>query len=264
MKKRLARWGIVLLIVYLTVGLLLYLLQEQFLFHPVSLSAEHRFQFSNPYKEYNISNGKENWNILYFPAQKKRKGTVLFFHGNMKHMEHYARYPDLFLRNGYDVWTVDYPGFGKSTGKRSEQLLYKQALLLYQMVIKKTPADSILLYGKSIGTGIAAYLASTAKAKRLILETPYFSIPALAKTYVPIYPVSSLSRYTLPVHKYLRQADMPVSVFHGTEDEIIPYKQSLMLKKEHPKMELISIEKGKHNNLYDFELFQKKIDSLMQ
>ncbi len=103
-----------------------------------------------------------------------------------------------FTRNKYEVWMMDYPGFGKSTGKLTEQIMYDDAATLYQMARARFSKDSIIIYGKSLGTGVASQLASVKDCKRLILETPYYSIEALMKHYAFIYPVSLMAKYHFP------------------------------------------------------------------
>ncbi|MEI9807868.1 MAG: alpha/beta hydrolase [Bacteroidota bacterium] len=164
---------------------------------------------------------------------------------------------------------MDYPGFGKTTGKRTEQVMYDDAMQVYKMARARVSKDSIIIYGKSIGTGVASQLASVKDCKRLILETPYYSIEALFSHYAPVYPVSRMSKYHFPIYTYFKKIDAPVTIFHGTRDEIIPYSNPEMLMEpwnETPslKRELITIEKGRHNNLNDFPLFHQKLDSLLQ
>ncbi|HLG39384.1 MAG TPA: alpha/beta fold hydrolase, partial [Chitinophagaceae bacterium] len=167
--------------------------------------------------------------------------------------------------NNYEVWMMDYPGFGKSTGERNEDILYDDALQFYQMARARFGKDSIIIYGKSLGTGIASHLASVRDCKRLILETPYYSIDALFSHYAFIYPVTPMSKYHLPTYRYLEKTDVPVAIFHGTNDEVIPYNHSKrLIKIAKTDIELITIEKGKHNNLNDFPIFHQKMDSVLQ
>lgn len=253
-----------LIILYLTGGVVLYFLQDKILFHPKALPKNHSFSFEQAFEELNFPFGKENISILKFKPPNQRKGIVLFYHGNMENAEHYKKYPVFFLRNGYELWMIDYPGFGKTTGRRSEKIIYNQALILYTLASEQTHWDSILIYGKSIGTGIASYVAANKKSRQLILESPYYGIDALAKHYFPLYPVSLMSKYSFPIHTYLKQVKVPITILHGTNDEIIPYNQSKRLKKENPEIQLVGIEKGKHNNLSNFSLFQSTLDSLLQ
>ena len=137
------------------------------------------------------------------------------------------------------------------------------ALLVYRKAREQTSTDSIILYGKSIGTGLAAYAASKQNCKKLILETPYYSMDALAKHYFPIYPVRPITSHSFPIYDYLKKVKAGVAIFHGTRDEVVPYQQALRLKQENKNIELITIENGKHNDLTDFNLYQAKLDSLL-
>ena len=263
-KRRIWRTAKILIIVYIAGGIILYFIQDLLLFHPTPLPMDHQFSFNQPFQELNIPVDDRNLNIVKFRTSASQKGIILFFHGNMLNVEHYSKYPSLFTRNGYDFWMIDYPGFGKSTGKRSEAILYNDALLLYKEAVKEIEKDSIIIYGKSIGTGVASYLASITQPKKLILETPYYSISALARHYLPIYPVSLLTKYSFPIHDFLKKIKSGVTIFHGTNDKVVPYQQATRLKKENNNIELVTIQDGRHNNLAGFEVFQKKLDSILK
>jgi len=265
--KKLWKWTKIILFVYVVFGFALYFLQEKILFHPKKLTPDHVFNFPIPFKEINLAvNNEKNLSIVQFTVPDSvRKGLVLYFHGNRRNIERYAPYAINFTKNNYEVWMMDYPGFGKSTGEITEQGLYDDALQLYKMARAKFSKDSIIIYGKSLGTGIASQLASKRDCKRLILEAPYYSIDALFSHYAFMYPVRWITNYHLPTYEYLQKVDAPVSIFHGYNDEVIPYNHSRrLLKKAKPGAELITIEKGRHNTLNDFPLFHQKLDSILQ
>lgn len=259
MKKALA----VLAGVYIAGGVLLYFFQELLLFHPKALPPDHRFGFSQPFDEINLPVEGRNLNIIRFKAEGKRRGAVLYFHGNMRNIERYAYVAPLFTRQGYDLWMMDYPGFGKSTGKRSEQTLYDDARRVYDLAGKELPPENLVIYGRSIGTGIASELASAKPCRMLILETPYYNIDALAKSYFPIYPVTPLTNYSFPINQYLNKVTTPTYIIHGTEDEVIPYGQSKRLKKENPALHLITVAGGRHNDLSEHAVFTVTITRLL-
>jgi uncharacterized protein len=253
-------------VVYIVCGTALYLFQEKILFHPLELADTHQFDFRAPFREINLPvNAKKNLSIVQFTVPDSVcQGVVLYFHGNRKNIERYAPFAVNFTRNNYEVWMIDYPGFGKSTGKRTEQIMYDDAATLYKMARARFSKDSIVIYGKSIGTGVAAQLASVRDCKRIILETPYYSIDALMKHYAFMYPVSWLARYHFPTYSYFKKIDVPITLFHGTKDEVIPYKQAKRLANENPGVELVTIEKGRHNNLNDSPMFQQQLDGLLR
>lgn len=248
------------------IGVVLYFLQDKFIFHPKKLSADYQYKFDIPFRQIDLRvNEEKNLSIVQFTVPDSiRKGIVLYFHGNRENINRYAPFAKNFTRNNYEVWMIDYPGYGKSTGKRKENILYEDALTFYKMAISKVAADSIIIYGKSLGTGIAAQLASVRDCKKLILETPYYSMDALAKHYFFIYPVIPMTKYLIPTYQYFEYINAPITIFHGTNDRVIPYKNSLKLATEKKGSELVTIVKGRHNNLNDYPLFQKKIDSLLQ
>ena len=264
--KKIKRWLWTLVIIYVVIGLLLYFFQEKIIFHPQKLAFDHKYNFSIPYKEINLRvTDSRNLGIVQFTVPDSVcKGVVLYFHGNMRNIERYAPHATQFTRNNYEVWMMDYPGYGKSTGERSEQGLYDDALEFYKMARARFPKDSIIIYGKSMGTGIAAQLASIRDCKRLILETPYYDFPSVIQHYFPIYPVSLMLHYQLPTHEYIEMVKAPITIFHGTDDGVITSSNAkrlipLLGKKD----EFISIKKGSHNDLYEFPQCTKKIVSLL-
>jgi alpha-beta hydrolase superfamily lysophospholipase len=266
-RKIIFRWLKIIILLYSIIGIALYYLQERFIFHPEKLSNGYVFDFKVPFEEVNIPfNDKDTLNMIkFFPADSVRRGVVVYFHGNKDNIERYAKFANNFTRYGYEVWMEDYPGFGKSTGERTEKKMYEQGLQVQKMAAAKYGKDSIIIYGKSFGTGIAAYVASESFNQRLILETPYYSIPSLFSCYAPIYPTSQMSTYKIPVNQFLQDVKYPISIFHGTGDGVIPYRNAARLKKVIKSTdEFITIEKGEHYNLADFELYKQKLDSLLK
>lgn len=266
-KKKIFRWVKITVLLYAIIGIALYYLQEKFLFHPVALPREYKYQFDMPFKETELAFNKTDTMSLvqFFPKDSVRKGVVLYFHGNRQNINRYAKFATIFTNQGYEVWMEDYPGFGKSVGERTEANLNYQAMQLFNMAKSRYGADSILLYGKSFGTGIAAYVGINAKAHRLILETPYSSIPRLFGCYAPIYPVNTMSTYKIPSDDYLAGTTMPITIFHGTSDWVVPYRCAARLKKVlKPTDEFITIEGGSHHDLAGYPLYQQKIDSLLK
>lgn len=265
-RKKLYRWLKIIVLLYCLIGIVLFYLQERFLFHPEKLSNNYVYHFNVPFEEASIPiSSTETINMIkFFPQDSVRRGVVLYFHGNRQNIERYAKFAGNFTRHGYEVWMEDYPGFGKSTGERTEKKLYEQALQIQKMATSKYHSDSIILYGKSFGTGIASYVASETNNKRLILETPYYSIPSLFSCYAPIYPTGKMSNYKIPANEFLADVKYPVSIFHGNDDGVIPYRNASRLKSVlKPTDEFVTIDKGTHHNLNDFPLFQHKLDSLL-
>jgi len=264
-KKNIFRWLKVIVIVYCILGIALYYLQDKMLFHPKVVPKNQPYQFDIPFREVNLPyNETTNINIVQFITTGNPKGVVLYFHGNMKNISHYARFAPEFTRNGYEVWMIDYPGFGKSTGEFVEKNLYNWALIFYKLGRARFSKDSIIIYGKSFGTGIATQLASVRDTKRLILETPYYSLPSIVGQYAPIYPVNKMIKFQIPTYQFLQNVEAPVTIFHGTSDWTIWQSNARRLSKYlKPGDEFVSIKGGNHNDLHQFKLFQEKLDSVL-
>ncbi len=265
-RKTIFRWLKIIILLYSSIGIALYYLQEIFLFHPEKFSNAYVYHFKVPFEEVNIPfSGTDTLNMIkFFPADSIRRGVVVYFHGNKENIERYAKFANNFTKHGYEVWMEDYPGFGKSTGERTEKKMFAQALEVQKMAAAKYGKDSIIVYGKSFGTGIAAYVASESNNQRLILETPYYSIPSLFSCYAPIYPTTAMSNYKIPSYLFLADVHYPITIFHGTDDGVVPYRNAARLKNVlKPTDEFVTVEKGTHHNLNDFDLMKKKLDSLL-
>lgn len=266
LKRSIFKWTKIAAIIYVSAGIALYYLQEKLMLHPSPLPSDYQFAFDFPFKEINIPlNATDNLNLVqFFPDEAPSKGVVLYFHGNRENINRYAKYAPNFTKHGYEVWMVDYPGFGKTTGKFTEENVYMQAREVYKLAHARFAEDSIIVYGKSLGSGIASWLASKKTCKRLIMETPYYSIPDLIKNYTPIYPVETMTNFKFPTGEYLKDVPVPVTIFHGTDDWVIPYDCAGKLKKVlKPGDEFITIHRGSHNDLNDFPEFHTKLDSVL-
>ncbi len=257
------RW---VLIVYAGVGIALYYLQDKILLHPQKLPASHVFNFNQAYTEHNIAlNNTDTINLVKFaePGGQK-KGILLYFHGNKKNVEHYAAFVPAFTKHGYEVWMPDYPGFGKSTGEISEEKLYSVAYEVRKLAASQAMDHSVVIYGKSLGTALASYAATIMPCRQLILETPYYSIPSLFRSYAFMYPARMMSKYKLPTYEFLQEVKAPVTIFHGTGDWVVPYRSGVRLKKHlKPGDVFVKIPDGSHNNLSESALYRNALDSLL-
>ena len=257
----------IFILIYCSIGIALFYLQGKILFHPKKLDSNYSFSFKQPFQEINIPfNKTDTVNMIkFFPQDSVRRGVVLYFHGNKNNVEHYAGFVPAFTSKGYEVWMPDYPGYGKSTGERTEQKLYSIAYEVQKMASVKFSGGNIIVYGKSLGTALAAYIASVKPCKMLILETPYYSIPSLFGTYAFMYPASVMSNYKLPTYEFLPDVKAPVAIFHGTGDWVVPYSSGVKLKKFlKPADIFIKIPQGSHNNLSESPLYRHTLDSLLK
>ena len=267
-RRILFRWIKVVLLLYAVMGILFYYLQNKIFFHPKALPADYQYSFpQQKFEELNLPyTATSTINLIQFkPDTGLSKGVVLFFHGNKRNITHYARYAPVFTRHQYEVWMIDYPGFGKSTGIFSEPVLYEWALQLYKLARVRYSPDSIIIYGKSLGTGIAAQLASIRDSKRLILETPYYDFRSIVRPYLFMYPLDRMVPYEFPTWKYLQITGTPVTIFHGTSDGVIPFNNCEKLKQLlKPGSDFIAIKGGSHNDLLQFPEMKNRLEELLK
>jgi alpha/beta superfamily hydrolase len=253
---------VIFLGVYLSCCLIIYLIQDLFYFHPEKLPFEFifesRHQFHIPLKEVFIPTSDENLiNGLHYKIRDP-KGVVFYFKGNTKSIKGWGKFSKDFVSKNYDFFTVDYPGFGKSTGKRTEALLYNYMQTAYDWLRERYPEDKIIIYGRSMGGGFAAKVASGNKPAMLILEATYFSFYHLAQYYAPIFPTKWLLKFKIPTFRFLDDVSCPVYFIHGTKDWLIPFRFSVWMHKRISKRSrLFAIRKAKHNNLLTYTAYHK-------
>ena len=267
MKKfiRVGLW-IVSIITTLFIGIILvfYFNQEKILFYPQKLTADHTFNYNETFDEIFITTkDKIKLHGLLFKADSSR-GLVFYLHGNAGSLNTWGRVAKPFLVNNYDCFVLDYRGYGKSEGEiSSESQLLEDVNLVYQELIKKYKEDEVIIVGYSIGTAFAAYLASINNPAKLILKAPYNNMTYMLELYYGWLP-TSLLRYKLTTDEYLLAADLPVIIFHGDEDRLIPYECSVILKETFDGDDiLITLHKQGHHNISGNSDYIKSINKLL-
>ena len=248
------------------IGASLYFLQEKILFMPTTLAQEYQYEFRYPFEELFFETAENvSINAIHFKAEQS-KGVILYFHGNAGDLSRWGIVGEHFVSLNYDVLIMDYRTYGKSKGKLSEKGFYDDAEFCYNYLLKSYSEDEIVIYGRSLGTGVATYLASKHEPKQLILETPYYSILDVAKYRFPIFPVSTLLKYKFPSNEFISTVKCPITMFHGTDDSVIPYRSAEKLKTVSPQDQtsFITIEGGGHNNLISFEKYKEGIISILK
>ena len=238
---------------YACIMILVYLVQERFIFKPEKLKQDFIYKYDIPFKELfiDIAPGVRI-NGLHFYA-KDALGLVLYFHGNTRSIKGWAKYAKDFYRYKYDVVLVDYRGFGKSTGRRNEREMLKDVQVVYDTLAVQYHENQIIVYGRSLGSGFATKLASDNSPRYLILDAPYYNFAKAVQRFIPILPMRFVLRYQLQTDKWIRKVNCHTYIIHGSKDWLIPISQSEKLQKLNPrKITLITIEGGGHNNLPSF------------
>jgi pimeloyl-ACP methyl ester carboxylesterase len=256
-------------IIYIIAGysvliIIVYLVQERFIFKPEKLHQDFLYKYDAPFKElfFDVEQGVRI-NGLHFYV-KDPHGLVLYFHGNTRSIKGWAKYAKDFYRYNYDVVLVDYRGFGKSTGKKSEKDMLNDMQHVYDTLKAEYHENHIIVYGRSLGSGFATKLASENSPRYLILDAPYFSFRKAVQRFLPILPMRFLLRYHWQTDKWIRKVNCHTYILHGTRDWMIPVKQSEQLQSLNPrKITLIRIHGGGHNNLPSFPEYHNFVRDIL-
>lgn len=265
MKKIVLNITITLLGIYLFICTLLYFMQEKLIFFPQKLPKDFRFEFEQKFEELSIeTKDHQLLDALLFKAHTS-KGVIFYLHGNAGSLASWAEVAETYTALDYDIFFLDYRGYGKSEGSiSSEQQLFEDVQCAYDELKKRYPENRIVVMGYSIGTGSAAKVACDNSAGLLILQAPYYSLVDLMKHNYPILPAFIL-KYKFETNKYMKACRMPVVLFHGDQDEVIYYGSSLKLKGNFKNRDtLITLKGQSHNGITDNEEYKKAMFSLLR
>lgn len=264
--KRLRKLLAWVLALYLLLTTMLYFLQEKLIFLPTELQQDYSYSFQETHEEFFLTTADgAKLNAIHFKKENS-KGLILYFHGNAGDLSRWGTITSFFVKKGYDVIVMDYRTYGKSTGKISEQALFDDAQLFYDYALKQYTEDAITLYGRSLGTGIATHLASKNNPTKLILETPFSSLMDVAKNRFSFLPLKWLLKYQFLSSEYIQKVNCPITVFHGTEDRVVPYESGVDLYESIPvkSKKMYTIDGGHHNNLIEFDVYLDGIDAVLE
>lgn len=256
-------WFAGIIAVLIAIIILVWMFQEKLIFFPEKMGKNYSFHFDIPFEE-RYFNTEDHVRIhgLHFRS-KKPKGIIFYFHGNAGSLAGWGDVAYDLVDLGYDVLMIDYRQYGKSTGKITEKGLFHDALYIFNQLKKEYPDGKIIIYGRSIGTGPATWLAAETSPEMLILETPFSSLLSMANRYYPWFP-RALIRFQFRNDLYIQSVECPVYIFHGTADEVVPVEEGQKLtEKLKPRDQLYLIPGGHHNDLASFPEYWEQIHEIL-
>lgn len=187
----------------------------------------------------------------WFAPPEENRPTVLFFHGNAGAVSHRAHRFRELMAHGYGVFVLGYPGYGGNPGKPSESSFVAASQQAYDY-LRATGIDSsdLIIYGESIGSGVAVQLAARVPAKGLILEAPMSSAIDVAREHYPFLLAGFVLWDSYRSVDYIEDIEMPLLVIHGDKDSIIPLRlgEKLVARALEPKT-LVVVKGAGHNDL---------------
>lgn len=211
------------LVAYLLMLCALFLFQRRLIYHPdKSIAAPQQYGLSG-FEEY-ITHASDSVPIqLWYRPAIDGFPTVIYYHGNAAHMGDRAGIYAALAGKGFGVLAVGYRGYGKSGGNPSEQGLYRDARAAIAFLVERgIPPERILLFGESLGSGVAVHMAGEYPVAGLILEAPYTSITARASELYRFIPVRFMLRDRFESIGKIGKVKSPLLIFHGEQDTIIP------------------------------------------
>lgn len=254
-------------VAYIIICIVAYKVQEYFIFKPEKLPEDFKFNYEDHFEElfFDMEDGARINGLLFYDVGEDTRGLVIYFHGNTRSIKGWSKYAKDFIQHDYDVLMIDYRGFGKSVGKRSEEAMFDDARFVYnRMRARGYNEKNIVIYGRSLGSGFACKLASINRPKALILDAPYYSLSNLTNRFLPFLPIAFLLRFSIRTDKYIKYVRCPVYIIHGTKDFLIPYRSSVRLAQEAPlNTRLIPIYGGGHNNLPSFKEYHRHLEDIL-
>ncbi len=253
-----------ILSLYLLFMGILHVFQEKLIFLSEEIPTNYTYNFDFDFEEVNLkTSDNETINGLHIKAENP-KGIVLFFHGNKGNLIRWGEITSYFTKYNYDVFVIDYRGYGKSTGAFDEAKMYQDALLSYEYVKKHYSDNQIVVYGRSLGTTFAAKVASERSPKHLILEAPFYSLHHAANYTYKVIP-KFLLNFKFPTNLLAKKIASSVTIFHGTDDKVTPFKGSKKLFQLIPtkSKELILLEKGTHHNVRTFKKYTDRLKLIL-
>ena len=225
-KKRMYNLFLVSLvvIVYLLVTLGLFIYQRSLLYHPVE-NNYYGDKLTVEVKKIQIPT-QDNIKLLawYHKKDIKKYKTILYLHGNAGSLENRIHKINHFNDMDINFLLLAWRGFSGNEGKPTEQGLYIDARSAVRWLINEgVKEENIIIYGESLGTGVAAEIAQNKKFAGVILESPFTSMIAAAKSKYPIFPIKLLLKDKYESDKKIKNIKSPILIMHGEIDKIVPF-----------------------------------------
>jgi abhydrolase domain-containing protein 17 len=212
--KRILRTMLLLLsVLYLSLLLFALFLSDSLIFLP------HPSSYADSREILKITTASGKKISAVYLVNPAARFTLLVSHGNAEDLGDDRYWLDNLRHAGFNVFAYDYEGYGTSEGKPTEKAAYEDAAAAYDFlaVDLKTPPDNIIIFGRSVGSGPAAYIAARRPSAGLILQSPFVSAFRVL-TRVPLLPFDKFPNY-----KYIRHVHSPVLIMHSHGDSVIPF-----------------------------------------
>lgn len=190
--------------------------------------------------------------LAWYAKAKPGQPTLLYFHGNGGSLASRVPRVERFQGQGWGILMMTYRGYGGSTGTPTEADNIADAIRAFDRLLAEgVPAHDIVLYGESLGSGVATQVAQVRPAAGLILDAPFTSVPDVAARRFPMAPVRALVTERYETAKIIGQIKMPILILHGTLDRTVPVDMGRTLARLAPEPKtFVEFPRGGHSDLY--------------
>jgi len=230
----------------------LYFSQERLIFPATTLPADYRFRFDQRFEEMEVAVPGGTLNAVLI-RQAEPKGLVFYLHGNGGDLRTWTTGLAFYRYINFDLFIVDYRGYGKSTGSiESETQLHADVRAAWDAIAPRYRDVPIVVFGRSLGTALAARLAADVHPALLVLVTPFTSLAETATRRYPYAP-EFLVKYPLRTDAVIGTVRSPVLLVAGTQDSLTPLADSERLRAlARSPVELLVIDGAGHNDIHRF------------
>lgn len=250
------RTGATLLGLYSLALLAVWFGQEKLIFRPDVLPTDHAFEFGADVHEVAIDVPGARLSALHL-RNPDPTGVVFYLHGNAGSLEGWFVNAEVYRRANYDLFMIDYRGYGKSTGTIDDEAqLRADVRAAWETVAPQYAGKRRVVVGRSLGTALAAGLAAEVEPELTVLVSPYRSMVAMGELQFPWVPTFVL-RYPLRTEDDVVHIDGPVVILHGERDELIPITQAEALVAAKPDAELVRVRDAGHNDIHEHAGYQE-------
>lgn len=255
MKKFITLFFSILTLTFLGIATYIYTSQERRIFKNEFTEQESLIKSKHPFDEIYLptSNNTEIHGLHFYAL--KPKGVVYFLHGSGQNLTKCCHKADIFIKMGYDVFMIDYRGFGKSSDVLTAETLNEDAKTGYKYLQKYYKDKQIIAYGYSLGSAMATWIATQFEPKAIFLEAPFSSMLSMSYRHEPNMPkwlIKCILKYHLRTDLWMKKVNSPIRIFHGVLDEIVPIEEAFVLVNQNKDTKNIQIKEFMncdHNNI---------------
>lgn len=242
--------------IYILFGLVIYLIQRNILYRPDANKPQIPARYADTIKTVTITTDDGLQLMSWYTKARSNQPTIIYFHGNAGTIA--DRLPNLipFLNLGYGLLLLSYRGYADNPGNPTEQGVYQDARAAFKFLHQQNINNKdIIIFGESLGTGVAIQMANEYPTNYIILQSPYTSITAIAQKRFPLFPIKLMLKDQFKSIDKLTHLTQKLIIIHGLQDNTIPFEHGQKIFEQYPgKKEILLIPTAGHNDVLSYSV----------